>query len=81
MAIRAGKRPGDAIDLSPQEKKMRASINDAAADLLCPISQELPVDPVIAEDGQIYEAQEPEGSRSKQIVPVAPGAGRSIETW
>ena len=54
------KRPGDAIDLteegaSPQEKKMRASINDAAADLLCPISQELPVDPVIAEDGQIYE--------------------------
>ena len=34
---------------------MRASINDAAADLLCPISQELPVDPVIAEDGQIYE--------------------------
>ena len=55
MAIRAGKRPGDAIDLSPQEKKMRASINDAAADLLCPISQELPVDPVIAEDGQIYE--------------------------
>ena len=55
MAIRAGKRPGDAIDQSPQEKKMRASINDAAADLLCPISQELPVDPVIAEDGQIYE--------------------------
>ena len=51
MAIRAGKRPGDAIDQSPQEKKMRASINDAAADLLCPISQELPVDPVIAEDG------------------------------
>ena len=55
MAIRAGKRPGDAIDQTPQEKKMRASINDAAADLLCPISQELPVDPVIAEDGQIYE--------------------------
>ena len=55
MAIGAGKRPGDAIDQSPQEKKMRASINDAAADLLCPISQELPVDPVIAEDGQIYE--------------------------
>ena len=26
-------------------------------------------------------AQEPEGSRSKQIVPVAPGAGRSIEIW
>ena len=54
------KRPGDAIDLteegaSPQEKKMRASINDVAADLLCPITQELPFDPVIAKDGKIYE--------------------------
>ena len=53
-----GKRLGEAIDedaSSREMKKMRASINDAAADLLCPISQELPVDPVIAEDGQIYE--------------------------
>ena len=57
MAIRAGKRPGDAIDQSPQEKKMRASINDAAADLLCPISQELPVDPVIAEWARIFLAR------------------------
>ena len=34
----ASKRPGDAVDLneeaSPREKKMRASINDVAADLL-----------------------------------------------
>ena len=53
-----GKRLGEAIDedaSSREMKKMRASINDAAADLLCPISQELPVDPCIAEDGQIYE--------------------------
>ena len=55
----ASKRPSDAIDLSaeasPQEKKMRASINDVAADLLCPITQELPFDPVMAKDGKIYE--------------------------
>ena len=59
MADNARKRPADAIDLteeaSPQEKKMRASINDVAADLLCPITHELPFDPVMAEDGQIYE--------------------------
>ena len=55
------KRSGDAIDFtedtSPQEKKMRASINDVAADLRCPITQELPVDPVIAKDGKIYERE------------------------
>ena len=42
-------------EASPQEKKMRASINDVAADLLCPITQELPLEPVIAKDGKIYE--------------------------
>ena len=59
MADNDRKRPADAIDLteevSPQEKKMRASINAVAADLLCPITQELPFDPVIAKDGKIYE--------------------------
>ena len=34
---------------------MRKSINDVAADLVCPITQELPFDPVMAEDGKIYE--------------------------
>ena len=38
-----------------QAKKMRKSINDVAADLVCPITQELPFDPVMAEDGKIYE--------------------------
>ena len=40
---------------SAQEKKLRKSINDVAADLVCPITQELPFDPVMAEDGKIYE--------------------------
>ena len=59
MADNAPKRPGDAVDLneeaSPQEKKMRASINDVAADLRCPITLQLPFDPVTAQDGKIYE--------------------------
>ena len=34
---------------------MRESINDIAKEFICPITQELPVDPVIAKDGKIYE--------------------------
>jgi hypothetical protein len=36
-------------------KKMRESINDAAKEFICPITHELPVQPVMAEDGKIYE--------------------------
>lgn len=39
-------------------KKLRSAIDQAADDFLCPISQELPVDPVVAEDGRIYERTE-----------------------
>ena len=39
-------------------KKLRSAIDQAAEDFLCPISQELPVDPVTAEDGRIYERSE-----------------------
>ena len=56
---RKRQKGAEAIDFteeaSPQEKKMRASINDVAADLVCPITQELPIEPVMAEDGKIYE--------------------------
>ena len=59
--VKAPKKRGCplAIDLteeaSPQEKKLRKSINDVAADLVCPITQQLPFDPVMAEDGKVYE--------------------------
>ena len=55
------KRSADAIDLtedtSPREKKMRESINDAAKEFICPITHELPIQPVMAEDGKIYERE------------------------
>ena len=54
-------RDADAVDLtedaSPREKKMRESINDAAKEFICPITHELPVQPVMAEDGKIYERE------------------------
>ena len=52
--IKTEKRGRDA-DTEEASKKMRKSINDVAADLVCPITQELPFDPVMAEDGKIYE--------------------------
>ena len=86
MADKARKRPGDAIDLteegaSPQEKKMRASINAVAADLLCPITQELPFDPVIAKDGKIYERNAIlEWFRKKDGEATSPSTGKVIGT-
>ena len=86
MADKARKRPGDAIDLteegaSPQEKKMRASINDVAADLRCPITQELPLDPVIAKDGKIYERNAIlEWFRKKDGDATSPSTGKVIDT-
>ena len=38
-----------------QAKKLRSVCNDSAAELLCPITQELPIDPVMAEDGRVYD--------------------------
>ena len=43
----------DAVD----PKKMRESINDAAKEFICPITHELPIQPVMAEDGKIYERE------------------------
>ena len=86
MADNARKRRGDAIDLteegaSPQEKKMRASINDVAADLRCPITQELPLDPVIAKDGKIYEREAIlEWFRKKDGDATSPSTGKVIGT-
>jgi len=36
-------------------KRARTVVNDVAEEWLCPITRELPVDPVLAEDGKIYE--------------------------
>ena len=85
MADNARKRRSDAIDLteeaSPQEKKMRASINDVAADLVCPITQELPFDPVMAKDGKIYERTAIlEWFRKKDGEATSPSTGKVIGT-
>ena len=38
-----------------QNKRFRKAIDEMADELVCPITQELPVDPVTAADGHVYE--------------------------
>ena len=36
-------------------KRCKTAVEDACAEFLCPITLALPVDPVTAEDGEVYE--------------------------
>ncbi|MBG10252.1 MAG: hypothetical protein CMD92_03710 [Gammaproteobacteria bacterium] len=49
-----------------QKRKLQDS-EDMLAEYLCPITQELPVDPVIAEDGQCYERSAIESWFNKNV--------------
>lgn len=51
----AEKRAANATDTVATSKKFRSAIDESAAEFVCPITQELPVDPVMAEDGHVYE--------------------------
>ena len=42
-------------ELANRQAKMRESIKGVAAEYVCPLTRELPVDPVVATDGRIYE--------------------------
>ena len=42
-------------DTVASSKRFRAAIDESAEELLCPITQALPLDPVLAEDGKVYE--------------------------
>ena len=76
-------RDADAVDLtedaSPREKKMRESINDAAKEFICPITHELPVEPVMAKE--IYEREAIlEWFRKKDGDATSPSTGKVIDT-
>ena len=44
-----------ATEQTKKFKKLEALVDDSASEFLCPITQELPLDPVTAEDGRVYE--------------------------
>ena len=76
MADNERKRPADAVDptddASP-EKKQKVVLADIAKEYVCPITQELPIKPVTAEDGKIYEEKairEWFGTKRKALSPT-----------
>ena len=44
-----------ASDAQQESKRVKTAMNSIADEWVCPITQELPIDPVMAEDGKIYE--------------------------
>ena len=54
MADNARKRPHADLTEEASPRRRRCGSSDAAG-VRCPITQELPLDPVIAKDGKIYE--------------------------
>jgi len=50
------KRPAAApLDTPADSKRYRSAIEESIDEFICPIVQELPVDPVMADDGKVYE--------------------------
>ena len=45
-------------DLSRRQKQLEHAILDVSDEFICPLSKELMVDPVLAEDGNLYERQD-----------------------
>ena len=50
-------------------KRYRQAIDDVADEYVCPITAELPIDPVTAEDGRCYERHAIEEWFSRQPEP------------
>ena len=58
---RKARKPADAVDLTDDaspEKKQKVALTTIAKEFVCPITQELPISPVTAEDGKIYEEKD-----------------------
>ena len=49
------RRAASAQATDEQSKRYKQCVDDTAEELVCPITFELPVDPVTAEDGRVYE--------------------------
>ena len=72
----SSKRPATAADAATavaENKKFKSAIDEIADEYICPITQELPLDPVIAEDSKIYE-------RTAIEAHIRARAGRSLKS-
>jgi hypothetical protein len=56
MPPKRGREAAEAEDETGRElRKTKSAVNEAMNEFLCPITFSLPVDPVMAEDGKVYE--------------------------
>ena len=55
MAPKRQRDDDDAAATTQERKRTKSAVDEAFAELVCPITQSLPVDPVTAEDGNVYE--------------------------
>ena len=55
MPPKRGRAAAEAEDETVQLRRHKSAVNEAFAELVCPITFSLPVDPVMAEDGKVYE--------------------------
>eukprot|EP01046_Picozoa_sp_COSAG06_P062758 COSAG06_NODE_14287_length_1170_cov_1.138189_1_plen_263_part_00 len=67
----AGEKRSSSTDTADTSKKFRSAIDETASEFICPISLELPLEPVTAEDGRVYEkASIEEWLGRKQTSPI-----------
>ena len=65
--VKRGKRSAAAAVSATQEiRQLHSYVDTAATELMCPIRHELPIDPVVAADGHIYEKAAIEGWLSRK---------------
>ena len=64
--VKRDKRPAAAIHSATTETRQLKFVDMAATELMCPIRHELPIEPVVAEDGRIYEKAAIEGWLSRK---------------
>ena len=80
---RKARKPADAVvtDDPGPEKKHKVALTTIAKEFICPITQELPISPVTAEDGKIYEETAIRDWFSKKDgEPTSPSTGAVIGT-
>jgi len=65
MPPKRGRAAAEAEDETAHEfRRHKSAVNEAMNEFLCPITFSLPVDPVMAEDGNVYTSARPSRSGS-----------------
>jgi len=71
---------GDATDTAATSKKFRSAIDETISEFICPITQELPLDPVTAEDGRVYEREAIEAWLARAVAAKSPVTNEPMGT-